>query len=120
MSGLAQNEIAKRGWALTPEAAIAMLGRPGVAFIDLRETSERQRHGEIKGAIHAPYPALQENHRARRLAQCAGGKPRSLVFFCAFGERSAMAVQAAQDAGLAVQPTSTAASTRGNGRADGL
>jgi rhodanese-related sulfurtransferase len=26
---------------------------------------------------------------------------RRLVFYCAFGERSAMAVQAAQDAGLA-------------------
>jgi len=30
---------------------------------------------------------------------CATGK--RIVFYCAFGERSAMAVQAAQDAGLA-------------------
>ena len=97
--GLAQNEIAKRGWAVTPEAAIAMLGRPGFAFIDLRETSERQRHGEIKGAIHSPYPALQENIAPGGLLN-ALAKSQSLVFFCAFGERSAMAVQAAQDAGL--------------------
>ncbi len=98
--GLAQNEIAKRGWAVTPEAAMAMIGRPGVAFIDLRETSERQRHGEIKGAIHAPYPALQENIASGGLLNALASS-RSLVFFCAFGERSAMAVQAAQDAGLA-------------------
>ncbi len=98
--GLAQNEIAKRGWAVTPEAAMAMIGRPGVAFIDLRETSERQRHGEIKGAIHAPYPALQENIASGGLLNALAAS-RSLVFFCAFGERSAMAVQAAQDAGLA-------------------
>ena len=97
--GLAQNEIAKRGWAVTPEAAIAMLGRPGVAFIDLRETSERQRHGEIRGAIHAPYPELQENIAPGGLLNALASS-RNLVFFCAFGERSAMAVQAAQDAGL--------------------
>jgi rhodanese-related sulfurtransferase len=34
----------------------------------------------------------------RELA-CATGK--RILFYCAFGERSAMAVQAAQDAGLA-------------------
>ena len=35
------------------------------------------------------------------LHELATAASRRLVFFCAFGERSAMAVQAAQDAGLA-------------------
>jgi glyoxylase-like metal-dependent hydrolase (beta-lactamase superfamily II)/rhodanese-related sulfurtransferase len=98
--GLAQDEIARRGWALTPAAAMALIGRPDVAVIDLRERGERERHGEIPGALHAPYPALQENiGRGGILHELAASK--RLVFYCAFGERSAMAVQAAQDAGLA-------------------
>ena len=35
------------------------------------------------------------------LHELADATNRRLVFYCAFGERSAMAVQAAQDAGLA-------------------
>lgn len=97
--GLGQEEIAKRGWALTPQEAIAAIGKPGVALIDLREARERERHGQIPGSVHAPYPALQENlARGGMLHELAGAK--QLVFFCAFGERSAMAVQAAQDKGL--------------------
>ena len=30
-----------------------------VAMIDLREKSERDKHGSIPGAVHAPYPELQ-------------------------------------------------------------
>jgi rhodanese-related sulfurtransferase len=35
------------------------------------------------------------------LHELADATNKRLVFYCAFGERSAMAVQAAQDAGLA-------------------
>ena len=97
--GLAQEEIAKRGWAMTPAEAIELIASPDIALIDLREARERERHGQIPGAVHAPYPALQENlARGGVLHELAGAK--QLVFFCAFGERSAMAVQAAQDKGL--------------------
>jgi rhodanese-related sulfurtransferase len=34
------------------------------------------------------------------LHELAAGTGKRIVFYCAFGERSAMAVQAAQDAGL--------------------
>ena len=64
-----------------------------------------QRAGEarrIPGALHAPYPALQENIQAGgMLHELAAATGKRLVFYCAFGERSAMAVQAAQDVGLA-------------------
>src|SRR6267154_1291909 len=43
--GLAQDEIARRGWALSAKDAAALVGRPDVAFIDLREATERERHG---------------------------------------------------------------------------
>jgi sulfur dioxygenase len=99
--GLAQQEIARRGWALDAARAIALVGRPDVVFVDLRETSERQKHGSIPGALHAPYGNLPENVRAGgMLRELARASDKRIVFYCAFGERSAMAVQAAQDAGL--------------------
>ncbi len=99
--GLHQEDVARKGWALTAAEAISLCGRPEVAIVDLREKSEREKHGVIPGALHAPYPNLQEEIGAggmlHELATAAG---KRIVFLCAFGERSAMAVQAAQDAGL--------------------
>jgi sulfur dioxygenase len=99
--GLHQEEVARKGWALTAAEAIALCERPDIALVDLRENSEREKHGSIPGSLHAPYPSLQEELAAggilRALAQSSG---KRVVFYCAFGERSAMAVQAAQDAGL--------------------
>ncbi|HET7884160.1 MAG TPA: MBL fold metallo-hydrolase [Acetobacteraceae bacterium] len=100
--GLAQQEIARRGWAVTAEDVKALLGRRDVALIDLRERTEREKHGVIPGSLHAPYADLQENIQdGGMLHELASATDRRLVFYCAFGERSAMAVQAAQDAGLA-------------------
>jgi sulfur dioxygenase len=99
--GLAQEQIARRGWAYQAEAAKALVGRPEVALIDLREKRERERHGEIPGALHLPYPDLQESIAPGGALHMLDTMPgRILLFYCAFGERSAMAVQAAQDAGF--------------------
>jgi sulfur dioxygenase len=100
--GLLQAEIARRGWAVSAAEAKALLGRHDVALIDLRERSEREKHGTIPGSLHAPYPDLQENMGPGGvLHELAAATGKRLLFYCAFGERSAMAVQAAQDAGLA-------------------
>jgi glyoxylase-like metal-dependent hydrolase (beta-lactamase superfamily II)/rhodanese-related sulfurtransferase len=100
--GLHQEEIARRGWALTASEALGLIGKPDVALIDLREKTERERHGTIPGSLHVPYPALQENiGDGGMLHELAKSTSKRLVFYCAFGERSAMAVQAAQDCGLA-------------------
>src|SRR6267378_5476450 len=50
--GLAQEEIARRGWAVKALDAQRMIGLSDVAIIDLREASERERHGEISGSMH--------------------------------------------------------------------
>jgi sulfur dioxygenase len=99
--GLRQEEIARKGWALTAAEAMALRGRPDMVIVDLREKSERERHGTIPGSLHAPYPDLKENLSAGgMLHELAASTGKRIVFYCAFGERSAMAVQAAQDAGL--------------------
>jgi sulfur dioxygenase len=99
--GLLQADIARRGWAVGAVEAQRLLGRHDVVWIDLRERSEREKHGVIPGSLHAPYPDLQANVRPggvlHKLAATTG---KRLLFYCAFGERSAMAVRAAQDCGL--------------------
>src|SRR5882724_2176185 len=100
--GLAQEEIARRGWAVSAREAMALIGRPDVAFVDLRERAEREKHGVITGSLHAPYPDLADNvSSGGMLHELARATGKRILFYCAFGERSAMAVQAAQDAGLA-------------------
>ena len=93
-------EIAGR----TLEAAEAMtrLGDPTVLFVDLRENAERRRDGAIPGSVHLPYPALADALRpGSPFRALVSGTGSQLIFYCAFGERSALALQAAREAGLA-------------------
>jgi rhodanese-related sulfurtransferase len=99
--GLHQEEIAKQGWAVTAGQICEPETMQNAVLVDLREQAERERHGVIRNSIHVPYPALQGSIGVGGLLyelSKAGGK--KLIFYCAFGERSAMAVQAAQDAGV--------------------
>jgi sulfur dioxygenase len=100
--GLAQQIVAGKGWEISAEEARRLLDQPDVALIDLREDQERRKHGVIPGSLHVPYPNVEGSLKAdgllQQLAKAAG---KRLIFYCAYGERSAMAVQAAQAAGLA-------------------
>lgn len=100
--GLAQQIVAGKGWAISAEQTLGLLDQPDVALIDLREDQERRKHGVIPGSLHVPYSDVEESLQAdgllQQLAKAAG---KRFIFYCAFGERSAMAVQAAQAAGLA-------------------
>jgi glyoxylase-like metal-dependent hydrolase (beta-lactamase superfamily II)/rhodanese-related sulfurtransferase len=100
--GLHQDDLAKQGLALSAREGIESLGRPDILLVDLRENSERAKHGMLPGALHAPYPTINETLQpGGMLREVAAATGRRIVFFCAFGERSAMAVAAAKDAGLA-------------------
>ena len=100
--GLHQDELARQGLSLTARDAIASIGRPEILLVDLRETSERNKHGMLAGALHAPYGGIGESLRpGGMLREVAAASGRRIVFFCAYGERSAMAVKAAREAGLA-------------------
>ena len=100
--GLAQQEIARRGWALIAGAG-DRAGRPAGRRL------HRSARGRASGKSTAAFPARCTRPMANcrtisaPAAFCANSRASSdkrLVFYCAFGERSAMAVQAAQDAGL--------------------
>ena len=98
--GLHQEEVARRGWAYSVDAAKTLIARPDVVPIDLREKSERERMGAMPGSLHAPYAELMDNIDVGGLIHGLAQSGKTIVFYCAFGERSAMAVQAAHDKGL--------------------
>ena len=98
--GKSQDALDAQGCSLNPEELRALLGRPDLVLVDLREDSERARRGIIPGSLHVPYAALASALApGGALREAANGK--RLVFYCAHGERSAMAVEAAREAGLA-------------------
>jgi glyoxylase-like metal-dependent hydrolase (beta-lactamase superfamily II)/rhodanese-related sulfurtransferase len=99
--GLHQEDLARQGLSFTAREAIDHLGRPDILLVDLRENNERAKHGTLSGALHAPYPGIGESLQpGGMLREVAAATGRRVVFFCAFGERSAMAVAAARSAGL--------------------
>ena len=100
--GVAQSETGDASWSMTVDQALGRMDDPDFILVDLRENSERERHGVIPGSIHAPYKQLDQFIAPGGvLREMAIATARRLVYYCAYGERSALAVQASREAGLA-------------------
>lgn len=100
--GRGQEDEAHPGCALT--AAQVMRGREsaGWLLVDLREPAERAREGTIPGSVHAPYGRLVEMVGAGGALRALARDPaRRLVYYCAFGERSVMALDISRENGVA-------------------
>lgn len=99
--GVPQSDDSDTTWALSVAEASPLVGTPEVLFVDLREDQERRRDGIIPSSMHAPYKALDDfvqpgstlHYEAKQ-----GGK--RIVFYCAYGERSTLAVQSARESGM--------------------
>jgi glyoxylase-like metal-dependent hydrolase (beta-lactamase superfamily II)/rhodanese-related sulfurtransferase len=100
--GMAQDAIDAKGWSVTAEDLLREIAQNGgPILVDLRETGERARRGVIPGSVHAPYGDTAEHFKAGGLLHVlAESSERRLVFYCAFGERSAMALEMARQAGI--------------------
>ncbi|MBT5570506.1 MAG: MBL fold metallo-hydrolase [Alphaproteobacteria bacterium] len=99
--GLLQDDLERMGLSITCREGIAKVSDPSLILVDLRDDAEREKEGVIPGSVHAPYPDLDENiNPGGLLHELARSSSRQIVFYCAFGERSAMAVEAAVGAGL--------------------
>ena len=87
--------------SLTVDEARALLGTPGVLFVDIRDVRELQRTGSVPGAYHAPRGMLEfwvdatSPYYKERL-----GNAEQLVLFCQSSWRSALATKALQDMGV--------------------
>jgi rhodanese-related sulfurtransferase len=87
--------------ALPAQQAVALHGRDDVVFVDLRDIRELTREGRIPGAFHCPRGMLEfwidpesKYHKA------VFAEEKRFVFFCAAGQRSALATATAQRMGL--------------------
>jgi rhodanese-related sulfurtransferase len=87
---------------LSADAAIALRGSDDVVFVDLRDIRELDREGRVPGAFHCPRGMLEfwidpesKYHKA------VFAQEKRFVFFCAAGQRSALATATAQRMGLA-------------------
>ena len=99
--GLSQNEVDSRGWSVSPPEALEIIYEENVLLADLRDSRERERYGTITGSVHAPYDDLSVNIKpGGMLYELITATDKRLLFYCAYGERSAMAVKMAQDIGL--------------------
>lgn len=86
---------------LTVDEARALLGQPGVTFIDLRDPRELWREGGIPGAVNVPRGMLEFwiDPASPYHKPCFASGDR-FVLFCGGGWRSALAAKTAQDMGL--------------------
>jgi len=71
----------------------------GATFVDLREDGERAAKGFIPGSVHVPYGRLGEVIRPGGLLAALAAE-RRLILYCAYGERSALALQACHEEGI--------------------
>jgi sulfur dioxygenase len=100
--GLKQEGPEPGGFAVACDDLGSIMRQDENVLIDLRDRSERERHGVIPGSVHVPYAKLSDQLLPGGLLfELGRATGKRLVFYCAFGERSAMAVETARDAGLA-------------------
>ena len=97
--GFAAGDPALKEATLDVAAAGQAQGRPDVLFVDLREAAERQRDGTIAGSVHVPYARIGEYIEPGGLLS-AQAREKGLILYCAYGERSALALQALYEAGI--------------------
>ena len=86
---------------LSADAARALHGCDDVVFVDLRDIRELAREGRVPGAFHCPRGMLEfwiDPHSKYHKPVFAQDK--RFVFFCAAGQRSALATETAQRMGL--------------------
>ena len=98
--GLVQDRGVAEGWALLFSAALAALDDPDTLVVDLREDAELGRDAQIPRSLHLPYGELARALQPGGELATAAARGRRILFYCAFGERSAMAVDEARDRGI--------------------
>ena len=92
-------EIARATLSVADAAVRLTDGR--TLFIDLRESGERARDGIIPRSVHVPYRSLDDAlKRDGLLAAMLADGERDALFYCAHGERSALALKAAREHGF--------------------
>src|ERR1700754_3525399 len=86
---------------LSVEQARALHGRDDVVFVDIRDIRELNRDGRVPGAFHCPRGMLEFwVDPESKYHKPVFAEDKRFVFFCAAGQRSALATETAQRMGL--------------------
>jgi rhodanese-related sulfurtransferase len=86
---------------LSVAAALALHGRDDVVLVDLRDIRELNREGRVPDAFHCPRGMLEFwLDPASKYHKPVFAQDKRFVFFCAAGQRSALATATAQRMGL--------------------
>jgi rhodanese-related sulfurtransferase len=82
------------------EDAKKLIGDPNVVFLDVRDGTELQASGKVKGAIHAQRGLLEFKADPASPYHVKEITPeKTLITYCASGGRSALAGQTLQEMG---------------------
>ncbi|MDD9878875.1 MAG: MBL fold metallo-hydrolase [Magnetovibrio sp.] len=99
--GLSADDPEIAGCTLDVEAFRRHVADDGVLFIDLREAAERERSGVIPGSLHVPYPTFANTLLPGGLLNAmVNSTGKRLMLYCAYGERSALALKTLHEAGI--------------------
>ena len=77
---------------ITFEKLLTLSNKENSILIDLREPIEIERKASIKNSINIPYSDLQNYLKKNNNSL----KSKDIIFYCAIGERSSLAVQTSQ------------------------
>ncbi|MBL6957538.1 MAG: MBL fold metallo-hydrolase [Rhodospirillales bacterium] len=97
--GLQQQDGEFDQWSLTAEEAASEIKASGTLLVDLREDGERGKNGVIPKSVQIPYGSLEKNLRAGGMLHYEANADKRIIFYCAYGERSALAVALAREQG---------------------
>lgn len=99
--GRSLQQFVHPGEEITASECLRVVDEGQALLVDLRESQERSRDGSIPGSLHAPYATFQgQVQPGGRLRELLEERPGQVVLYCAFGERSALALEQARSEGL--------------------
>jgi len=86
--------------AISPDDARAIMGKPDVLFVDVRDPTEVEKSGKIQGAVNVSRGMLEFRADPESPYYDANfGKEKTVILYCASGGRSALSGQALQQLG---------------------
>jgi rhodanese-related sulfurtransferase len=85
---------------ITPQEAMRMVSDPNVVFVDLRDGTEVQANGKVKGAVHIPRGLLEfQADPASPNRASALNQDKTIITYCAAGGRAALGGKTLKDMG---------------------
>jgi rhodanese-related sulfurtransferase len=96
MMALANAEVPR----IPPAEALALIGRGNTLVVDVRDTTELQNGGKVKGAVHVPRGTLEFRADPESPAHDkALVKDKTVLVYCNSGGRAALSGKTLKDLG---------------------